>query len=288
MSVWEELNIPIKELGTCGKSCTWALNTSAGVLVISGTGAMHTPWQEESFPDYHDDYHYYNVSPWGSEYGSSMLRRLIIEEGVTEVDAKAFAYCSGLESVSLPSTLEVIERRAFYGCDALQELILPDNLCALGEEWTGGCAALHHVHLGAKTKLPEEGDLFPFCSKLTEVTVSAENPYYIVHNGLLLQRDEQGAYSRLLWCAADAKCVYVPETVKAIEKDAFFGCPKLKQLHIPASVQVLPDRITVRNEDLTVFVERDSEADRRREMFTERKNKVRYESGLFGFLHKKV
>ena len=287
MSVWEELNIPVKEQGACGVNCKWALNASAGVLVISGTGAMHTPWEEVLFPDYHDDYHCYEASPWGSEHGSYMLHRLVIEEGVTAVDAKAFAHCSGLESVSLPSTLEAIEKRAFYGCDALQELILPDEVCALGKDWISG-KTLQHVHLGAKSKLTADEDVFPFCSALSQVTVSAENPYYTVQDGMLLQRDAEGEYSRLLWCSVEAETVHVPETVRSIAKDAFFSCRKLRKLYIPASVEELGEGITVRNEKLRVYVVPNSAADRRREIFTACKNKVRYESGLFGFLHKKV
>ena len=286
MTIWEELNIPVEQSGRCGESCTWAMNASAGVLVISGIGPMHTPWKEESFPDYHDDYDYYNVSPWGSEHGSSMLHRLIIEEGVTAVDHDAFAFCTGLQSVRLPSTLERIEGKAFAGCSALQEIILPDSLQVLGKDWAYGCQSLRHVHLGAQTKLPEDDNgVFPFCRALTEITVSTDNPDYIWQDGMLFGRDEKGAFSRLLRCSAAAETVHVPDTVRTIEKDAFFDCAKLTELHIPASVQTLPGRITVRNEKLTVYVVRGSEADRQRTIFTEIKNKVKYESGLFGFLH---
>lgn len=288
MRIWEELCVPIQVSGACGSDCTWALNRDAGLLVISGSGAMHTPWEEIEYPDYHDDYNSYNVSPWGSEWGSSMLHTLFIEEGVTEIDARAFENCSALTSVWLPETLEAIAERAFDGCRSLRTLVLPNSLSSLSADRIKGCTELTHLHLGARTKISgvEEG-LFIFCGKLTQLMVSAENPYYVCRDGVLYELGERGEPEKLLWCSpAVTGTVHVPDSVHMICAGAFCGCTRLDELHIPCSVTEFGGRLNWRSDPFTVYVEKGSAADVQRERIYAVKTKVRYESGLFGFLHK--
>ena len=49
-------------------------------------------------------------------------KRIIISEGVVEIQTEAFKDCPNLESVILPSTLEVIGERAFSKCLKLKEI----------------------------------------------------------------------------------------------------------------------------------------------------------------------
>lgn len=288
MSVWEERNIPVLKSGSCGKNCTWALNDRVGMLVISGSGPLYTPWEEIEFPDYHDDYHYYNVSPWGSEWGSSMLHTLIIEDGVTAIDARAFACCTALEQVQLPETLESIGDRAFDNCSALKTLVLPDRLSDIQETSIQACSALTHLYIGARTRFArEDQDLFLFCKKLREITVSAENPYYICRDGILYARGASGEPEKLLWCsAAVTGTVRVPDTVKRIGGGAFCAAAELEKLYIPDSVTEFGGTINRQSQRLTVYVEKGSAADLQRERIFAPKTKVRYESGFSGFFHK--
>lgn len=66
---------------------SWKIN--GNVLTISGTGDM---------PDYND----YRTAPWKS-YGFS---KVVIEEGVTSIDANAFGFGScGLKSITIPNSV---------------------------------------------------------------------------------------------------------------------------------------------------------------------------------------
>ena len=56
-----------------------------------------------------------------------------IPEGVTAINAWAFAQKPRLTRVSLPSTLNTIEYSAFYGSDALGEIDIPDSVTSLGQ-----------------------------------------------------------------------------------------------------------------------------------------------------------
>ena len=53
------------------------------------------------------------------------LINLEVPEGVESINDGLFSYCSGLKSVTLPSTLKTIERKAFYRCSALKSVVFP-------------------------------------------------------------------------------------------------------------------------------------------------------------------
>lgn len=92
--------------GECGDNATWKMDTNAGVLVISGSGSLFR-------------YNSSNTSPW---HASSALKHVIIENGITEITANAFAVCDKLESVSVPASVGIISPEAFLNCDSLKSI----------------------------------------------------------------------------------------------------------------------------------------------------------------------
>ncbi len=126
--------------GSCGDHLTWTL-TDAGVLTISGTGAM------KDYPSETD-------APWDS-YRSS-VKSVIIDNGVTkigmyafhncsnltnvsisttvtEIGIVAFSYCSSLKSVSIPASVSIIGYRAFYKCSSLASVTIHNPEATIGD-----------------------------------------------------------------------------------------------------------------------------------------------------------
>lgn len=59
----------------------------------------------------------------------SLLREIVIPEGVAVIDANAFHNCAALESVTLPRSIRAIRSGAFAGCARLKTLnapVMPD------------------------------------------------------------------------------------------------------------------------------------------------------------------
>ena len=54
--------------------------------------------------------------------GETTITRVVIPEGVTTIEAYAFAGLTGLKSVKFPTTLRRIGVGAFYGCTNLETL----------------------------------------------------------------------------------------------------------------------------------------------------------------------
>jgi len=51
---------------------------------------------------------------------------------VTSIGSEAFADCTGLTSVTLPSSLKSIGDLAFYGCSKLTSLKIPSSVTSIG------------------------------------------------------------------------------------------------------------------------------------------------------------
>lgn len=75
----------------------------------------------------------------------------------------AFSGCSGLTSLTLPSSVTSIGNYAFYGCSGLTSLIIPSGVTSIGKWAFRGCSGLTSIYVYPEN-LPELGiDIFNGC-----------------------------------------------------------------------------------------------------------------------------
>lgn len=153
---------PLVVTGTCGaegdgSSVTWSFDASTQTLTIGGTGAM---------AGYDKTY---KTDPWQEH--ESLIKHLVIEDGVTTVGAYAFGNIATLESASFPDSLTSIGNYAFISCTALDNLTIPGNT-SLGDSAFTKCTALKALTLkeGQKTI---SARIFSGCTALKEVVIPA-------------------------------------------------------------------------------------------------------------------
>lgn len=125
---------------------------------------------------------------------------------VSYVDDGAFRNCTSLRSVRIPKGLRELGRGAFEGCTSLTELTLPfvgrtSNI----DYFSGGWLS----ELFGKTTSPVKKLI------LTDLTQLPDNA--------------------LSYCSS-LESVTLPDTLRRIGKEAFYGCSKLRELTIPAGV----------------------------------------------------
>ncbi len=83
---------------------------------------------------------------FSSQYG---VEKVIVPEGVRELERVAFRYCTGLKAIQLPSTMQVIGDNCFYRCESLEEIVIPEGVAELGDRAFQGCISLRRVTLPA-------------------------------------------------------------------------------------------------------------------------------------------
>lgn len=91
---------------------------------------------------------------------------------LTEIQYRAFQYCTSLTSVTLPASVATLGTDCFYDCEALQNAVLPDALTEIPYGCFGYCIALESVTLGeGVTSIG--GSAFSRCTSLRALTLPA-------------------------------------------------------------------------------------------------------------------
>ena len=156
-------------------------------------------------------------------YAGTRIRKLVLEEGITEIYPFTFGSCENLESISFPSTLERIGVCAFEECPKIEELSLPDGLFEIGDRAFYFCKGLKNVRL--PESISEIGvGTFAFCSSLERVTMPKEYFGEIV-----------GTFS---YCKS-LREIEIPNGVGKIDFQAFCGCWSLSKVALPDSLSVI-------------------------------------------------
>ena len=140
-------------------------------------------------------------------YGCKNITDLTIDR-VSTIGADAFAFCSGMSSLTLGYGVYTIGNRAFNKCDNLREIHIGENVSSITNAFS---STLMH---------------------LDEITVSAQNTSYSGAGNCLIEKS-----SNTLILGTNS--TVIPNTVKYITSNAFNGRTNLSTINIPASVTTI-------------------------------------------------
>ena len=182
-----------------------------------------------------------------------------IYEKVNGIREKIIRYYGTEEVVEIEKGIKIIGSECFNNKN-ITNITLPESL-----EEIGGNAfritKLNKLSLGKNIKKLEP--TFLYFSKITELTIAEENPYYVVENDVLYSKDNTDGKKELLLPIEPVETitefeipygvtkignqafynqnkmtkVIIPETVKEIEPNAFGYCSSLTSINIPSSVE---------------------------------------------------
>ena len=182
---------------------TWKLDAD-GTLTISGTGAMKN---------------YNNTDNLSPVYKNSSVKKVVIEDGVTNIGERAFYDCSSLTSITIPDSVTSIGTSAFNGCISLPSITLPDSVTSIGNfafEW---CSGLSSITLS--NNITSIGDFAFHGCPSTSITI----PDSVTSIG------EMAFHS-----CSNLKSITIPDSVTSIESAVFYNCTSLTSITIPDSV----------------------------------------------------
>ena len=142
------------QTGKCGENVTYSLDTSTGVLTISGTGDMAD----------------YSVSDNSPFYSKSNINSVSIEDGVTSIGNYAFYYCKNLTSVTIGNGVTSIGDYAFYCCYGLKSVTIGNSVTSIGDYAFRYCLSLTSVTIpDSVTSIGNYA--FTLCTRLTSITI---------------------------------------------------------------------------------------------------------------------
>lgn len=225
--------------GKCGDNVKYSLDTSTGVLTISGTGEMKG---------------YYNRNSPFLE--NSNIKSVIIGNSVTSIGYGAFYGCTRLTSVTIGDSVTSIDSYAFYGCTRLTNVTMPDSVRSIGNSAFEGCTSLVSVTISDSVTVIG-AYAFEGCISLISIEVSSDNKNYASVDGVLFNKDKSKlitypagktdseyaipnsvtsiGYGTFEDCTSLIS-VTIPDSVTSIDNKAFYNCTSLTSITIPNSV----------------------------------------------------
>ncbi len=143
------------------------------------------------------------------------ITEVVIPEGVTRIEARAFRDAEYITSVTLPNSLTYIDQESFRGMRHLTSINIPSSVTVIGKSAFTDCDVLQKVIVP---------DIAAWCQ--TYFGDGWGNPLYSSHH---LFSDE----------TTEIKDLIIPEGVTKISHFAFFGCSGLTSVTIPNSITQL-------------------------------------------------
>ncbi len=146
---------------------------------------------------------------------------------------------SGLESFSAPKNLKSIMESAFENCKNLKKVTFNSKLKSIGSEAFSGCTKLEgKIELGKNVDTVYSG-AFKNCDSLTGFRIADGNKYFYQKSGVLYSKDKTRLISYLPRKATEN--FKIPSTVKEIADYAFFGAKYIKEVTLPAGLEIVPE-----------------------------------------------
>ena len=178
--------------------------------------------------------------------GCSGLTSITIPSSVTSLGAWCFSFCSGLTSITIPSSVISLGEGCFSFCSGLTSITIPSSVTSLGKSCFEGCRSLTSITIPSSvTSLGES--CFYGCSGLTSITIpssvtSLDNSCFSGCS-VLTSITIPSSVTSLGWCCFDGcrglTSITIPSSVTSLGDYCFRSCSGLTSIIIPSSVTYL-------------------------------------------------
>ena len=146
-----------------------------------------------------------------------------VEYIVASLGTSCFEWCSGLTSITIPSSVTSLGDHCFYECWGLTSITIPSSVTSLGGSCFSSCSGLTSITIPSSvTSLGV--DCFLGCSGLTSITI----PSSVTSLGASCFAGCSGLTS-----------ITIPSSVTSLGNSCFQGCSGLISITIPSSVTSL-------------------------------------------------
>ena len=155
--------------------------------------------------------------------GCSGLTSITIPSSVTSLGASCFKDCWGLTSITIPSSVTSLGEGCFEGCSGLTSITIPSSVTSLDDHCFWNCSGLTSITIPSSvTSLG--ASCFYRCSGLTSITI----PSSVTSLG-----------TWCFWNCSGLTSITIPSSVTSLGASCFEGCSGLTSIAIPSSVTSL-------------------------------------------------
>ena len=155
-------------------------------------------------------------------YNCTILKSIIISNGLTKIGNNTFDGYSSLTSITIPNSVTSIGRYAFRGCSSLTSVTIGNGVASIGNGAFYGCNSLTAVNIT---------DLAAWCGISFESTII----YYADPEGFSCYCYDSNplSYAKHLYLnGKEIKDLVILDNVTSIAPGAFNGCSGLKSIYV--------------------------------------------------------
>ncbi|MGN1478488.1 MAG: leucine-rich repeat protein [Acutalibacteraceae bacterium] len=218
--------------GEVTDSFLWSVDKITGTLTLDCNGTMI------SFEN--------DVAPWITyeEY----IKRIIINDGCTNISKNAFMLCNKVEKVSIPESVTNIDNYAFFGCTGLKELTMPCSAKINNSQYVFyNCTNIEKLILEKGT-----GTMQDYSTSYSSISATCHQytPWYISREKLkeiVIEDGVQNIGSCAFYDCTGLTIVTISDSVTSIDNNAFYNCYGLKELTMPCSAKIYNSKSTFYN-----------------------------------------
>lgn len=205
---------------TSGDDAWFTYDEATGAVVISGTG---------------------ETANFYEDFSGLEIKSVEVGNGITYIGSEMFKDHTELTTVVLGDKIEKIGNYAFYNT-GIETLSIPDSVERLGEEAFSACANLKTIDIG-KGLIGLSSNPFAGLPSLEKITVDEENTHFSADNdvALIFDTEEAGVWVIVYAAASTATEYAVPNGVDIIDDKAFNDATNLQKVTLSDRVAYVED-----------------------------------------------
>lgn len=175
-------------------------------------------------------------------------RHYVLNEGVRIICDKAFYGWDNLESIEIPSSVEVIGDFEFWRCRVLDKVIIPESVTTLignpFHGWNGKleCLSPNFIYEDDVLFNKDKSEIISFRNQEMDSYIIPDSVTHIrkyafygaKHLAKLFIPDGVVTIGTHAFCGCESLThLVIPSSVKSIGEGAFYGCSSLDSIFIP-------------------------------------------------------
>lgn len=184
-----------------------------------------------------------------------------VKDGTKLVADFAFSYNENITSATIPASVKILGAYAFSSCNNLSSVILNEGLEVIGfgsfentsiseikvpnsvntiDGWAFADTKIESFEISANVKTVDD-TAFDGCTSLKSINVDSSNPVYYSTDGILFEKskyDFMGDTLVVYPSAKEGETYTIPENVEYLGYNAFSNLVYLKELNVPAKVDI--------------------------------------------------
>lgn len=224
-----------------GCSLSGALNISAGITSIGDFAFAGTAISKVSFASDGVGLSAVTVGAYAF-YGCEDIKTLTFAKGsnVTELGTGAFKDCEKLPEVIIPASMKTVGDEAFANCGTYDDsftvtIARGTNQLTFGNGVFSGCT-IDTLSIPSNVTLSAD---FLSGLEIENIIIAEDHPTLASEDNVLYIKDADGQKETLLLYLSDVADFTVPDGVKSIAANAFYGKFSLTNISLPESVTAI-------------------------------------------------